>query len=133
MARIDDPDIYNPFGWRLGDLADPDVTPERRNTLRDELLICEAEEAAHGYRHLTVVHGDPDDLEASRLLSGFYDRIGALAAECEWSRVRGEAEFVTITLRGAGADAALRDLSRVAEAANPGGWMIVESAYPHIT
>ena len=64
----------------------------------------EAIELAHGRRHLTIVHGDPHDVAASRQLSEFYEELRRLAAGCEWVRVRGNAEYVTVTVGGAVAD-----------------------------
>lgn len=133
MARIDDPVVYNPFGWRLADLADPRLTGEHRERLLEELLVWEAEEAAHGYRHLTVSHGDPPDLEASRHLSGFYETLRGLAAGCEWVRVRGDIEYVTITVRGADADGRIEQFAQAARSADPGCWRVVMSACPPVT
>lgn len=130
MVRIDNADLYNPFGWRLADLADADLASERRGRLLEELLLWEAVELAHGYRHLTIVHGDPDNVDDSRHLSAFYDTLGALAAACGWVRVRGDVEFVTITVAGPDADERIGEFSAAAEAADLGGWTIVECAYP---
>ncbi|MGE0139374.1 MAG: hypothetical protein AB7R77_16280 [Ilumatobacteraceae bacterium] len=130
MARIDDPTIRNPFGWRLADAADPSCSDARRRRLRAELLVLEAEELAHGCRHLTVVHGDPPDLAASRYLSAFYDTLSELAAECEWVRVRGDGAFVTVTVRGAHAEVQLARFTAAALGADPGDWTVVASAVP---
>lgn len=133
MARIDDPTIRNPFGWRLADLADPATDPIRRLALYDELLVCEAEEVAHGHRHVTVLHGDPTDLPASRHLSEFYDTLRNLAGHCLWVRVRGDADYVTVTVRGSDADERIAAFVGAAEAANPGSWDVVASAVPPLT
>jgi hypothetical protein len=133
MARIDDPTIRNPFGWRIADLADPATDPIRRLALSEELLVCEAEELAHSHRHLTVVHGNPTDVAASRHLSGLYDTLGRLAQACAWVRVRGDVDYVTVTVRGCGADEQLAAFAAAAEAANPGGWVVVVSAVPPLT
>ncbi|GMU78500.1 MAG: hypothetical protein AMXMBFR46_12950 [Acidimicrobiia bacterium] len=130
MARIDNPDLYNPYGWRLADLADPETSPERRRQLYDDLLIWEAQEVAYGYRHLTVVHGDPDDLDTSRRLTDFYETLRRLAAALPSLRVRGTTEFVTITVHGSDADAQVAVFADAARAANPGTWQIVFAAYP---
>lgn len=133
MARIDDPTIRNPFGWRLTDLADPATDPIRRRALHDELLVCEAEEVAHGYRHITVFHGDPTDLPTSRNLSEFYDTLRHLSRQCSWVRVRGDANYVTVTVRGSDADARIAAFARAADSANPGSWAVVASAVPPLT
>ena len=128
MARIDDPTIYNPYGWRLADLAAPTTSPQRRRALLDDLLVCEAEELAHGLRHLTIVHGDPDDLTASRHLAALYDTLRVLASGAEWVRVRGTVDRVTITLGGADAQDRIGELIAAAQAANPGHWTIAPTA-----
>lgn len=133
MARIDDPTIYNPFGWRLADLADPATSPQRRDTLLEELLVWEAEEAAHGYRHLTVVHGDPLEVGASRHLSGFYDTLRDLADRGGWARVRGTFTYVTVTVRGDDADERIDEFAAAAGSANPGTWTVTPAAFPPIT
>ena len=130
MARIDDPTIYNPYGWRLADPADPATSPDRRHQLIDDLIAWEAEELAHGYRHLTIVHGDHRDLDANRDLSAFFDRLAALAARAGWVRVRGTADYVTITLHGPQADQQIRDFAAVAHEFRRDDWTITPSAFP---
>lgn len=133
MARLDDSDLYNPFGWRLAELADSTTTERERSRLREELLMWEAEELAHGRRHLTVVHGAPDDRDADRQLSRFYATLARLAAACAWARVRGTAEFVTVTVAGPDADAHIGLFAQAAHAASSDGWTIVDKAYPPLT
>ena len=130
MSRIDDPTIYDPFWCRLADLTDPAMTAERRRALIEDLMVCEAEEVAHGHRHLTVVHGCPDNLPDSRDLDAFYDCLRVLAAEAGWVRVRGTVDYVTVTVRGGDADARIDAFAAAAQVANPGDWVIVSSAYP---
>lgn len=132
MARLDDPKVYNPFGGRLAELTNPALPAERRRTLWEELVVWEAAEVAHGYRHLTVVHGDPTDLPASRNLSAFYDTLQPLVDGCEWVRVRGDRAntWVTITVRGDDADKRIGLFAAAAAEADPGGWTIVASACP---
>lgn len=130
MARIDDPTIYDPYGWRLAETADPATPVDRRDQLRDELVAWEAEELAHGYRHLTIVHGDPETLEASRLVSTFYDRLRAFAARVPRVRVRGTVDYVTVTVRGAEADDEVTVLTAIAMELNPGDWTITQTACP---
>ena len=133
MARIDNPAISNPFGWRLADLTDPTTDPVRARQLWQEVLVCEAEEIAHGYRHLTIVHGDPIELAASRHLSAFYETLQRLASGCDWVRVRGDADYVTVTVRGPHADDVLAVLEDAAVSANPGEWTLVASAMPPLS
>lgn len=131
MPRIDDPTLYNPYGWRLADLDDPTTNAERRRQLRDDLLVWEAQELAHGYRHLTVVHGPANTLTESRDLDGFYGTIRDLTAVSGGARVRGTVDYVTITLRGVDAEEQIIRLAGAAHAAGRGRWHISLSAYAH--
>jgi hypothetical protein len=96
-------------------------------------LLREAVELAHGRRHLTIVHGDPRDVAASRQLSEFYEQLRRLAAGCEWARVRGNAEYVTVTVGGAVADERIALFEAAAAFANPGDWRIVATAVPPLS
>jgi hypothetical protein len=107
-------------------------TPGERGTW-SELAVLEAEELAHGRRHLTIVHGDPTQVAASRNLSEFYKELRRLAAGCEWVRVRGNAEYVTVTVGGAGADEQVALFEAAAAFADPGDWRIVASALPPLS
>jgi len=98
-----------------------------------EALLREAIELAHGKRHLTIVHGDPREVAASRHLSEFYEELRRLAAGCEWVRVRGNAEYVTVTVGGGGADEQVALFQAAAAFANPGDWTIVASAVPPLS
>ena len=129
MSRFDTPTIYNPYGWRLAELADPTTEPVRRRRLVDELVVWEAEELAHGYRHVTIVHGDPNDVGAARDLAEFYDAVGVLAARAGWTRVRGGVDFVTVTVGGGDADERIAEFAAAAHAANPGGWQITATVF----
>ena len=129
MSRIDDPTLYSPFGWRLADLDDPFLADERRRELGEELLVWEATEVAHGYRHLTVVHGPALTMAESDDLDAFYDTI-RFEVGTGWARVRGTDGFVTVTVRGPAADATIDHLSIVAHAASRGRWEITPTAYP---
>jgi hypothetical protein len=60
---------YNPFGWRLAEIADPRTEECRRRDLIESLIVVEAEELALGRRHLTVVHGRPGTLGEGYLAS----------------------------------------------------------------
>lgn len=125
MARIDDGLAHNLYGWRLARSAEvPAVSPDV------DVVVVEAAEVAHGYRHLTIVHGDPRTVAESRALDRFYETLRALAAELGWVRVRGDAEFVTVTTRGETATDQLRVFEIAAALADPGSWSIAWSAVP---
>ena len=126
--RIDDLNEVNPFGAQRGA-----VGGGRCMKFGCELLIREAVELAHGRRHLTIVHGTPREVVASRELSEFYEELRRLAAGCEWVRVRGNAEYVTVTVGGAVADEQIALFEAAAAFANPGDWTIVASAVPPLS
>jgi hypothetical protein len=129
MARIDDGRAWNPFGQGPREVA-CSLPGERRDELVLGLLVAEAEEVAHGCRHLTIVHGDPMDVDGALLLAAFYETLRCLAGEHEWVRVRGDATFVTVTTRGVRAVEDLAMFEAAAAMANPGGWTITASAVP---
>jgi hypothetical protein len=113
-----------------GAKAQPDPTVVR---LLADLVVAEAFELALGRRHLTVVHRDPVEVAASRQLSEFYEELRRLAAGCEWVRVRGNAEYVTVTVGGAFAEEQIALFEAAAAFANPGDWTIVASAVPPLS
>jgi len=133
LMRIDDDVLYNPFGWRVAEIADRATDVPRRRELLEALVVCEAEELALGRRHLTIVHGDPVNVADSRHLTAFYDVLGSLASAAEWARVRGSAEYVTVTIAGPDAERMISLVATAAARADPGWWRITESPYPDTT
>ncbi len=127
--RIDDLREADPYAQlrRGRTRPDPDASCEH------DMLTLEATELAHGRRHLTIVHGDPHDIAASRHLSEFYEELRRLAAGCGWVRVRGNAEYVTVTVGGAVADEQIALFEAAAAFADPGAWTIVASAVPPLS
>ena len=123
---------YNPFGWRLAEIADPGTDHLRRRDLIESLLVAEAEELMLGRRHLTIVHGAPTSIVDSEVLDVFYDSVFAHVANSDWSRVRGTEDFVTVTVGGADADEILLDLVEFAHRANPGGWQLIDRPFPNV-
>lgn len=107
---------YDPFGWRLAELADPDINPVRRAELLDDLVAAEAEELAMGRRHLTIVHGEPTDIATAEALSELYAEIESIARTADWSRLAGGTGYLTVTLTGLDRDELL---SRVAALLHP--------------
>ena len=130
--RIDDPAVYNPFGWRLAEIADAATDDGRRRELAESLVICEAEELVLGLRHVTIIHGDPDLLADSRHVTEFYDTVEGLAAAAEWARVRGAIDYATITFGGPDAERMISLVAVAADRANPGWWKVTESPYPDV-
>lgn len=104
---------YDPFGWRLAELADPDINPLRRAELLDDLVAAEAEELAMGRQHLTIVHGEPTDIAMAEALSGFYAEIESIARTAGWSRLAGGTDYLTVTIAGAGRDEMLSSVVEV--------------------
>ncbi len=128
--RIDDCALYNPFGWRLAEIADLATNDTRRQELAESLVICEAEELALGRRHVTIFHGDPDNLIDSQHLTEFYESVAGLASAADWTRVRGTPDYVTVTFGGSDADRMVTLVTTAAERANPGRWKVTDSPYP---
>jgi hypothetical protein len=124
--------IYNPFGWRLAEIADASTGDLRRRDLVESLIIAEAEELARGRRHLTIVHGAPDTIADGATLDAFYDQLFALVEFAEWARVRGTEEFVTVTVGGAGAEQLLLQIVDVAHRADPGDWQVMDRPFPTV-
>ncbi|MEQ1704233.1 MAG: hypothetical protein ABMA25_29350 [Ilumatobacteraceae bacterium] len=129
--RIDDQSEANPFGEQRGACLGRRMQDATAVSL--DLLLREAIELAHGRRHVTIVHGDPGDVAASRELSEFYEELRSLARGCEWVRVRGNAEYVTVTVGGPVADEQIALFEAAAAFANPGDWTIVASAVPPLS
>jgi hypothetical protein len=124
--------VYNPFGWRLAEIADPRTDGFRRADLIESLIVVEAEELALGRRHLTIVHGRPGKLVDSEILDEFYDAVFEIAGVAEWARVRGTEDHVTVTVAGPLADGLLLDVAEVAHRANPGGWQVIDRPFPNV-
>ncbi len=128
--RIDDQSEVNPFGPHRAVFLQ---SSGEKSDISSHLLLREAIEVAHGRRHLTVVHGDPTEVAASRHLSEFYEELRRLAASCEWVRVRGNGEYVTVTVGGAAADEQIALFEAAAAFASPGDWTIVATAVPPLS
>ena len=128
--RIDDQSEADPFGAHRAVFLQ---SCGESSDISSHLLLSEAIELVHGRRHLTVVHGDPNEVAASRQLSEYYEELRRLAAGCEWVRVRGNAEYVTVTVGGAFADEQIALFEVAAAFANPGDWTIVASAVPPLS
>ena len=126
------PTTYNPFGWRLAEIADPRTDDLRKQDLIESLIVAEAEELALGRRHLTVFHGAPETLVDSESLDDFYDEVFAVVEAAEWSRVRGTEDYVTVTLGGTAVDELMLDVVELAHRANSGGWMVMERPFPKV-
>lgn len=124
---------YDPFGWRLQEIADPSMRPLRRAELLDELLVAEAEELAAGRRHLTIVHGEPADMAEAEELNDFYDAVERIADEAEWSRVSGGPHYVTVTIAGADRDEWLARIIDVGHDRAADRWMIIDAPQAAVT
>ncbi len=130
--RIDDQSEADPFGASRGVFLDR-CGGRASTEMPCDSLLHEAIELAHGRRHLTIVHGDPVDVVASRELSELYEELRRLAAICGWVRVRGNAEYVTVTVGGAFAEERIALFEAAAAFSNPGHWTIVASAVPPLS
>jgi hypothetical protein len=120
---------YDPFGWRLEELAEPGLNPFRRAELLEGLLVAEAEEIAAGRRHLTIVHGEPADMAEAEELNDFYDRVEAIVDEAEWGRLAGGPDSLTVTLAERGCDEWLAQIADLARRRVTEHWPVIEGPY----
>ena len=98
--------------------------------LRQAALIAEAEDLAHGVRHLSVVTGEletADDVTRIEQLTAAAWR-GRDGARMRTSR--GGSDYVTLFIEGAAADQFVDELAALAEALNPGWWRMTRSPHP---
>jgi hypothetical protein len=130
MSRLDDATVYDPYGWRVTELLGTTTGAQRRRALLDEMVVWEAEEIAHGRRHLTIVHGRPENVVESCRLDMLYDGLRELTRGAEWARVRGTSDYVTVTVSGSDADERIGTIEAMADAANRDSWRIVAAAVP---
>lgn len=98
--------------------------------LRDEALVTEAYALAHGVRHLSIVHGQPENDDEMSRLESVANRAWAFTGETRTTSVRGGNDYLTITVEGDAAAAAVDELQTFAETMNPGWWRITQSAQP---
>lgn len=120
---------YDPFGWRLKELADPDLNPLRRTELLDGLLVAEAEELAAGRRHLTIVHGGPTDIAEAEDLNDFYDAVEEIVDGADWSRLSGGADYLTVTVAGSAGDEWLARVTDLTHRLAGAQWLISDAAW----
>lgn len=118
---------YDPFGWRLEELADPDFNPFRRAELLDGLLVAEAEELAAGRRHLTIVHGEPADAAEAEELNDFYDEIEHVLVEAEWGRLAGGPDYLTVTIAGDCRDDLLARITDIVRRVSDWSWGVLDA------
>ncbi|OCB23525.1 MULTISPECIES: hypothetical protein [Mycobacterium] len=98
--------------------------------LRQAELVAEAEDAAHGKRHLSVVTGDletSDDVARVEQLTAtaWAGRDGA-----HMTASRGGSDYVTLVIEGPCAAQFVDELAALAEELNPGFWRISRSSSP---
>jgi hypothetical protein len=130
---------YDPFDWRLHRLHDSDAVAGRdhdarldaiEDELRDELLVVEAEELAHGRRHLTIAHGPLIDVIDRDHHEELLATIDTLAATTAWRRITTTDTYVTVTVAGPDATRVIDAVAHAGAATNPGSWHIIASARP---
>jgi hypothetical protein len=132
--------LRDPFSFLLQEMAARDAgvrpawAPGQREQLLSDLLIAEAEEAAHGLQHLSIVHGDPDDpIEAEavdELLAELRQGLDVAEHQGEIAHVRigGSESHVTVTVGGPGARASIAWAAGIAlQHARP-SWHVLETA-----
>lgn len=98
--------------------------------LREAALVAEAQDAAHGKRHLSVVTGD---LETRDDVARVEQLTAAAWAGCDGARMtatRGGSDYVTLVIEGPSAGQFVDELAALAEELNPGFWRISCSSRP---
>lgn len=113
---------------RPDDPADP--VEALLQQLRADALISEAQALAHGIRHLSIAHGQPETDEEMSRLQTFTERAWAITGDAHTPSMRGGNDYLTVTVHGEGAADAVNELQALAEALNPGWWRITQSTQP---
>lgn len=120
---------YDPFGWRLAELAEPDINPLRRAELLDDLVAVEAEELAMGRRHLTIFHGEPTAIAGAEALNELYWEVESIARAAEWSRLAGGTDYLTVTVAGLGRDELLDSVAEIGHRRHDLGWTVLVASH----
>ena len=129
---------YDPYTWRLDELrtlhqptgSQRDAMHTRGQELDAELVVAEAEELAHGRRHLTIEHGPVDDVLDCDRLDALTDAIDTLTAVVPVRRIARTAEHLTVTVAGPDAPLVVAAIAEQAAFLNPGHWHLTPSARP---
>ncbi|SRR6266511_2693876 len=96
--------------------------------LQAQALIDEAEQAAHGIRHLTVEHGDLESADDERRLHQLWQWAGEHRDRGLISTRGGNDSTTWLIGGGPNADAMLAELEALARRLDPGWWRIHRSA-----
>lgn len=120
---------HNPGVLQYGNAGRPRNAVEvYLEQLRLAELVAEAEDAAHGKRHLSVVTGDletGDDVARIEQLTAtaWAGREGA-----QMTSSRGGSDYVALVIEGPSAAQFVDELAALAEELNPGFWRISRSS-----
>lgn len=98
--------------------------------LRADALVSEAQALAHGIRHLSIAHGQPETDDEMARLQTFSEHAWAITGDATTKSVRGGNDYMIVTVHGEGAAGAVDELQALAGALNPGWWRITQSAQP---
>jgi hypothetical protein len=94
---------------------------------RADALVDEAEQAAHGVRHLTVEHGDPESADDEQRLHHLWLWASDNRARAQISTSGGN-DTTSWSVDGPDADTLIAELAALASRLNPGWWRIRPSA-----
>lgn len=126
-------DTYDPFSFLLSEIRAFDTgerenwDPYQRQHYLDVLLADEAEEIAWGLRHLTLVHGRVDEVEAD-LLDDVYSAWEDVAARAAWSRIGGvPSSHMTITVRDGSAERLIAEAADVGSRLRRAHWKLLDT------
>ena len=109
----------------------PALTVEQARALLEQLeaeaLADEAEQAAHGVRHLTVEHGDPETADDERRLHLLWQWAHDNRERARIT-IRGSNDTTIWFIAGPAADELVADLEALAHQFNPRWWRIRRAA-----
>jgi hypothetical protein len=126
---------HDPFTRLLDELQDRDDDPHGwdgldRRAYLDALLILEAEEIAHGCRHLTIVHGESTHPAEDERLENLHESLRDLLAISALAvRFGGLHDHMAITVEGDNADHWIGLAIDLVNRVNPGHWHLHETAF----
>ena len=80
---------------------------------QDRALVCEAEDAAQGWRAVTITHGDIDSAAEMAAVQAVVDHARSRSPRLE---IIGGNDYVTLRVPGPGADDVVSDLAEMARA-----------------
>jgi hypothetical protein len=129
-----------PFSFLLQELRARDAglrepwAPGQREQVLGDLVVAEAEEIAHGLRHLSVVHGELVDPVEAELIGELIGEVCEMLSRAEGQglvqdvRLSGSDVHLTITMGGSEVDRWVRQVTETVRCCQRPGWQLIETA-----